>query len=116
MSSCQSCVEGGHTWCENSDFFNEGSVCLDNNSGFFGNCNDVSFGASEYDSQFDCAFGTEQGELVFAAIIIAGLCGLGFLVALAMGMAGARRQAGNSNKHLPRKENDARCALGSSRR
>jgi hypothetical protein len=39
--------------------------------GFFGDCSDVSFGATNLNSQLDCAFNNEEGEACLAAVILA---------------------------------------------
>lgn len=74
-------MSGGGTWCAGSGFFNGGSQCMHGGSsgGFFGGCDDLSFGSSPRRNSLDCAFNTTNGGLVLAGIIVGSLiccCGM----------------------------------------
>jgi hypothetical protein len=69
---CKACVtEGGCTYCRSDNFFENPSVCAcDLGRGFFGSCDDYSFGSKPLDSKLDCAFNTPLSWLVLIAIIV----------------------------------------------
>jgi hypothetical protein len=69
---CKACVAmDGCTYCRSDNFFEDPSVCAcDLDSGFYGSCNDYSFGSKPLDSNLDCAFNTHLSWLVLIAILI----------------------------------------------
>ena len=70
VTSCDLCTTAGRIWCQESNTFNEGSLCLSkDHTGFFhdasngeNSCTDLSFGADHYDSIYDCQYNTPDGE------------------------------------------------------
>ena len=93
IDSCQACVNLGHTYCRAEDFFGGKSKCVaDSTSGFFGDCSDIEFGSANLQSDLDCTFNTENGEIVLVAIILAALLVLGVVY---------RRVKGKTNQSKP---------------
>ena len=93
--TCSDCVSAGYTWCKGSDFFQGQSVCMTTSGGFFGGCDDISFGASPLESGLDCMFNNQNGEVILAAIILIPLwCGCCALLRRNKRLAVRRRAAG----------------------
>lgn len=67
---CKACVDQGCTYCANSKFGNPSTCNCNGFDGFFGDCNDVSFGSEPLESSLDCTFGKKNGEMILAAIIV----------------------------------------------
>ncbi len=66
-TDCKGCVSSGAVYCAGDGFFGNPSVCRSGPfDGFFGSCDDVSFGAAPLSSGPDCAFNTRYGEVVLA--------------------------------------------------
>lgn len=80
--SCHSCVKEGCIWCEQSKFHRKGSFChCEEFGGFWGDCNDLSFGAEKLDSSIDCLFESSDGDIILGVVIcVIGIfcCGGGF--------------------------------------
>ena len=72
LDSCDACVDASCTWCSGSSFFGNPDVCVcgDHTTGFFGGCNDYSFGSGERNNKIDCAFGASWGYGVLALVIV----------------------------------------------
>ena len=81
---CKSCVESGCTYCKGDSFFDESSACVCEslNDGFFGGCDDFSFGSTPLNSKLDCTFNTHLSGLIVALIAVVSaicLCGCCFM-------------------------------------
>jgi len=70
--SCNECIDRGCTYCKGNDFFDNPSVCIcgEYSSGFFGGCDDHSFGSEELSSSLDCSFNRPNGGAILAVIIV----------------------------------------------
>jgi hypothetical protein len=68
--SCEDCVAQGCTYCLGEEFFDNDSVCVcEDFNGFFGGCDDFSFGATPLTSKWDCQFSSSNGELILGVAI-----------------------------------------------
>jgi len=68
---CKACVDSGCTFCANSAFGHPDACLCGTSDGFFGGCDDVSFGSEEWNSKWDCNFNSKNGEIILAAIVAA---------------------------------------------
>mmetsp|Transcript_14796 Transcript_14796/g.22171 ORF Transcript_14796/g.22171 Transcript_14796/m.22171 type:complete len:201 (-) Transcript_14796:164-766(-) len=92
---CLQCIENEEqdcTYCRGSDFFDNASICVcEPFSGFFGDCNDHSFGATPYETKRECEYDNENADTYFIVLVtvlpvlgvliccccIGGICGIG---------------------------------------
>lgn len=69
-SVCLQCIEEDCTYCRGSNFFNNPSECVCGEfSGFFGDCDDYSFGSNPYDTKRECEYDNENADTYFIVLV-----------------------------------------------